>query len=215
MISNKFAALAVYAILCCLSVSGGHNSKNESEIKTLVLFDSDDLKLPITHSQFFHGLTLRGHKLVFARADDSALALTSYGEFLYDNLIIFSPRAEDFGGTIDVQTILEFIDEGKNVLIAATSDSSDIIRELVNECGFLLPNDDVILTNHFVHHPTLDDGNQTTFVSDNFIGPEVILNPEPSAGVIYRGWPIAPAPSNPLVLPVLRAPPGTHAGKGR
>ena len=31
---------------------------------------------------------------MYKTADDSALALVKYGEFLYDNLIIFSPSVE-------------------------------------------------------------------------------------------------------------------------
>jgi len=36
----------------------------------------------------------RGFDLTYKTADDSALALVKYGEFLYDNLIIFSPSVE-------------------------------------------------------------------------------------------------------------------------
>ena len=36
----------------------------------------------------------RGFDLTYKTADDSSLALVKYGEFLYDNLIIFSPSVE-------------------------------------------------------------------------------------------------------------------------
>lgn len=36
----------------------------------------------------------RGFELTFKTADDSSLSLVKYGEFLYDNLIIFSPSVE-------------------------------------------------------------------------------------------------------------------------
>jgi len=36
----------------------------------------------------------RGFDLTYKTADDSALALVKYGEFLYDNLIIFAPSVE-------------------------------------------------------------------------------------------------------------------------
>ena len=35
-----------------------------------------------------------GFDLTFKTADDASLALVKYGEFLYDNLIIFSPSVE-------------------------------------------------------------------------------------------------------------------------
>jgi oligosaccharyltransferase complex subunit beta len=39
-------------------------------------------------------LTERGFDLTFKTADDSNLALVKYGEFLYDNLVLFSPSVE-------------------------------------------------------------------------------------------------------------------------
>jgi oligosaccharyltransferase complex subunit beta len=36
----------------------------------------------------------RGFDLTFKTADDSSLSLVKYGEFLYDNLVIFSPSVE-------------------------------------------------------------------------------------------------------------------------
>lgn len=35
-----------------------------------------------------------GFDLTFKTADDASLALVKYGEFLYENLIIFSPSVE-------------------------------------------------------------------------------------------------------------------------
>jgi len=40
-----------------------------------------------------------------------------------------------FGGAIDVATILEFIDSGRNVLLAASSEVSDTMRTLAAEVG--------------------------------------------------------------------------------
>ena len=36
----------------------------------------------------------RGFDLTFKQADDASLALVKYGEYLYDNLILFSPSVE-------------------------------------------------------------------------------------------------------------------------
>ncbi|XP_011355818.1 dolichyl-diphosphooligosaccharide--protein glycosyltransferase 48 kDa subunit [Pteropus vampyrus] len=88
--------------------------------RTLVLLDN--LNLRETHSLFFRSLKDRGFELTFKTADDPSLSLIKYGEFLYDNLIIFSPSVEDFGGNINVETISTFIDGGGSVLVAASSD---------------------------------------------------------------------------------------------
>lgn len=50
--------------------------------------------------------------LTFKSADDASLVLSKYGEFLYEHLIIFAPSVEEFGGSVSVETITEFIDGG-------------------------------------------------------------------------------------------------------
>lgn len=73
--------------------------------------------------------------MTFKTADDSSLALVKYGEYLYDNLIIFSPSVQEFGGSIDVAAITNFVDNGGNILVAANSNIGEPIRELATECG--------------------------------------------------------------------------------
>lgn len=50
--------------------------------------------------------------LTFKSADDASLLLSKYGEYLYENLIIFAPSVEEFGGSVSVEAIAEFIDGG-------------------------------------------------------------------------------------------------------
>lgn len=62
--------------------------------------------------------------------------LSKYGESLYDNLIVFAPSVEEFGGLLNVDTLTQFVDEGGNILIAGSSITGDVLRELASECGF-------------------------------------------------------------------------------
>ena len=64
--------------------------------RTLVLLD--DWSIRDTHSIFFRDLKERGYELAFKLASDPALKLSKYGEFVYDNLLIFAPTVEEFGG---------------------------------------------------------------------------------------------------------------------
>ena len=41
----------------------------------------------------------------------------------------------EFGGSVDVEAITNFIDNGGNVLVAASSAIGDPLRELATECG--------------------------------------------------------------------------------
>lgn len=54
----------------------------------------------------------RGFVLTFKSADDASLALTKYGEYLYEHLIIFAPSVDELGGSLSVEGITDFIDGG-------------------------------------------------------------------------------------------------------
>lgn len=85
--------------------------------------------------------TERNYNLIFKIADDSSLVLSKYGEYLYENLIIFAPSVEEFGGSLNVDSITQFIDDGGNVLVASDSGTGDVLRELASECGFEVMNE--------------------------------------------------------------------------
>ena len=79
---------------------------------------------------FFKSLTDMGFKLTFKSADDSSINLKKYGSFLYDHLVLFSPTVEEFGGSLNVEGITEFVDAGNNVLIAGSTLTGDVLREI-------------------------------------------------------------------------------------
>lgn len=44
-------------------------------------------------------------------------------------------RGAGFGGSIDAAAILDFVDSGHDLIVAADSNASDLIREIATECG--------------------------------------------------------------------------------
>lgn len=40
-----------------------------------------------------------------------------------------------FGGSLDLAGILDFVDAGHDLILAADSSASDLIREIATECG--------------------------------------------------------------------------------
>ena len=97
--------------------------------KILVLLDN--LNVKESHSIFFKHLQEElGLDVTYKVADDPSIILKKYGSFLYDHLIIFSPTVEEFGGSLSVEGVTEFIDNGGNVLIAGSSNTGDILREI-------------------------------------------------------------------------------------
>ena len=87
--------------------------------RTLVLLENQHQEF--SHSIFFDQLMGSKFELSFRLADDSSLALSLFGDYLYDNLLIMAPSTEEFGGDISAQTIIDFIDSGHNVFICVNS----------------------------------------------------------------------------------------------
>ncbi|XP_077586096.1 dolichyl-diphosphooligosaccharide--protein glycosyltransferase 48 kDa subunit [Stigmatopora nigra] len=169
--------------------------------KTLVLLDN--LNIKETHSIFFRSLADRGFDLTFKTADDPSLSLIKYGQLPYEHLVIFSPSVEDFGGSINVETITSFIDGGGNVLVAGSSDIGDPIRELGSECGIEFDEEKTAVIDHH-NFDKSDRGEHTLIVAD----PENLLKAPTIVGktnkpVLFKGVGMVADPDNPLVLDIL------------
>lgn len=151
--------------------------------------------------------TDRDFKLTFKLADDANLLLSKYGEYLYQNLIIFAPSVEEFGGAISVETIAQFVDDGGNVLVAGSSTSGEGIRELASECGFEIDEENAAVIDHLNYDELLDSGDHTTIVAspNNLISSEIIVGGKNIKPLLYRGTGILADRENPLVLPLLTA----------
>jgi oligosaccharyltransferase complex subunit beta len=115
-LSFQFLLLGLVSVA---SASGGHR----------VLALLDNLSIKESHSIFFKSLQDLGLEVTFRVADDPTILLKKYGSFLYDHLILFSPTVEEFGGTLTVEGVTDFVDNGGNVLVAGNSNTGDILRE--------------------------------------------------------------------------------------
>uniref|UniRef100_A0A8C5WGM2 Dolichyl-diphosphooligosaccharide--protein glycosyltransferase 48 kDa subunit n=1 Tax=Leptobrachium leishanense TaxID=445787 RepID=A0A8C5WGM2_9ANUR len=170
--------------------------------RTLVLLENVNIRE--THSLFFRSLTDRGFDLTIRTADDPSLSLIKYGEFLYDNLIIFSPSVEDFGGNINVETISSFIDGGGSVLVATGSDIGDPLRELGSECGIEFDEEKTAVIDHH-NYDISDPGQHTLIVADpeNLLKAPTIVGKSELNPILFRGVGMVADPDNPLVLDIL------------
>ncbi|XP_053705772.1 dolichyl-diphosphooligosaccharide--protein glycosyltransferase 48 kDa subunit [Synchiropus splendidus] len=189
---NVFVLLSLASMLHCAVADG----------KTLVLLDN--LNIRDTHSIFFRSLADRGFDLTFKTADDPSLSLIKYGQFLYEHLIIFSPSVEDFGGNINVETITSFIDGGGNVLVAASSDIGDPLRELGSECGIEFDEEKTAVIDHH-NYDVSDPGEHTLIVAnpENLLKAPTIVGKHSTRPVLFKGVGMVADPENPLVLDIL------------
>nr|CAG4648634.1 EOG090X05EE [Polyphemus pediculus] len=184
-----------------LFISASLSSANQ---ETLVLLDN--LAIRETHSIFFKSLTDRGFSLTFKSADDSSLVLSKYGQYLFQNLVIFSPSVEEFGGSLSVEAITKFVDDGGNVLIAGSINSGDVLREITAECGFEFDEEGAAVIDH-LNYDIRDHGKHTLIVADpaNLIKAPMIVGKDTSTPFLYRGTGLIADKANPLVLEVLTA----------
>lgn len=104
-----------------------------------------------------------------------------------------------------MDTITEFIDNGGNVLVAGSSQSGDVLRELASECGFEVDEEGAYVIDH-LNYDTTDNGQHTTIVvpSENLIDSPVIVGRKGNP-LLFRGTGLLADPENPLVLPLLSA----------
>nr|AAO18670.1 dolichyl-diphosphooligosaccharide--protein glycotransferase [Branchiostoma belcheri tsingtauense] len=170
--------------------------------RTLVLLDN--LAIKESHSVFFKSLADRGFDLTFKTADDSSLALIKYGEFLFEHLIIFAPSVEEFGGNLDTSALTEFIDGGGNILVAASSEIGEPIRELASECGVEFDEEKTAVIDH-LNYDLADEGQHTLIVADpeNLIDVKNIVGTKRDTPILFRGVGMVADTDNPLVLDVL------------
>jgi len=202
--------MAALVYIFCVLIFTILSNISSAEKETLVLLDS--LAIRETHSIFFRSLTDRGYTLTYKSADDPGLQLFKYGEALFDNLIVFSPSVEEFGGNINVETITQFLDNGGNILVAASSSSGDILQEIASECGFELDQEGSAVIDH-LNYDVKDEGKHTLLVADpaNLIKASTIIGSEQIGPLLFRGNGIIADRENPLVLEVLTADSSAYA----
>lgn len=198
-------------LLLNLTHSLAFSPENPSNRQILVLLD--DFAIKSSHSIFFNSLRSRGYHLDFKLADDPKLALQRYGQFLYDGLVIFAPYIDRFGGSINQAAVLEFVDSGRDLIVALDVNSSDLIREIATECGVEFDDDPAAMViDHTSYALSEFEGEHTLIAGDELIGSDVILGSKKiEAPVLFQGIGHSLNPSNSLVLPVLTASPSAYS----
>ncbi|CAI9753002.1 unnamed protein product [Fraxinus pennsylvanica] len=173
--------------------------------RILVLLD--DLALKSSHSIFFTSLQSRGFDLDFKLADDPSIAVKRYGQYLYDGLILFSPSTDRFGGSLDLEGVLDFVDSGHDLILAADVSASDLIRSVAAECGVDFDEDpSAMVIDHTGYAVSQIEGDHTLIAADDFVPSDVILgSTKIEAPVLFKGTGHSLNPGNSLALKVLSA----------
>ncbi|GBG79164.1 hypothetical protein CBR_g28880 [Chara braunii] len=201
------AAVLLLAVVCCR----GFSEERPTDQKIFVLLD--DLSIRSTHGLFFKSLSDRGYELDFKLADDPSLTLQKYGKYLYDAAIIFAPRVEMLGGNLDVSAILEFIDSGHDLILAADIGVSSVVRDIATECGVEFDERaDVALIDHANYASSASDIDHSLIVANDVLNCSAILGAaELPAPVLFRGIGTTLNANSDLVVKVLSASPSAFS----
>ncbi|KAA8547312.1 hypothetical protein F0562_003824 [Nyssa sinensis] len=201
-----FISISLLPVLC-LSFS----PENPTDRRVLVLLD--DLDLKSSHSIFFKSLQARGFELDFKLADDPKITLQRYGQYLYDGLILFSPMTERFGGSLDLEAVLDFVDAGHDLIVSGDTNASDLIRTIAAECGVDFDEDpSAMVIDHTSYAVSDIEGDHALIASDGFIQSDIILgSTKIEAPVLFKGIGHSLNPANSLVLKVLSASPSAYS----
>ena len=143
MMHRNLLCVVVFLTIGTLSLRQPDKEKAE---RVLVLVDN--LSTKETHSLFFKNLVKDGFTLTFKVADDPNIQLKKYGVYLFEHLILFSPSVEEFGGSLNVESITQFIDDGGNILAAGSSNTAEALRDVAAECGLEADEDGTSVIDH-------------------------------------------------------------------
>ncbi|KAL7141731.1 hypothetical protein ABFS83_08G073200 [Erythranthe nasuta] len=198
-----FAVLNLISLLPFIAFSFSPDQPTDRKILVLL----DDLSIKSSHSIFFTTLQSRGFDLDFKLADDPSIAVKRYGQYLYDGLVLFSPSADRFGGSLNIEGVLDFVDSGHDLILAGDSNASDLIRNIAAECGVEFDEDtSAMVIDHAGYAVSETEGDHTLIASDEFIQSDVILGSKKlEAPVLFKGIGHSLNPENSLVLKVLSA----------
>ncbi|KAJ3279198.1 hypothetical protein HK104_001661 [Borealophlyctis nickersoniae] len=200
----SFVVLAIASLLALAALPA--YGKPVGGVQTLVILDS--LKAKDSYSKFLKGLEERGHQLTFQTPSDE-LTLVRYEEPAFDHLLVLAPKIQKFGGELGVGAVLDFINKGGNVLVAATSDMSEAIRDLSVEFSVDFDDSDTAVIDHFL----ASDDDHTLVAASNFAENDIAVPKSVKEGgpVLFRGVGHKLSGKNPLIRPLLVGAPTTYS----
>ncbi|KAI9292234.1 Dolichyl-diphosphooligosaccharide--protein glycosyltransferase 48 kDa subunit [Neoconidiobolus thromboides FSU 785] len=114
-------------------ISGIASSLSYSGNKVLFIGDNDFVMED--YSQFISSLKDRDYDITFVKAQEEDVKLMNFETKNYDHLILFSPKVTAYGGGLSEKEIIEFVDQGGNLLLAANNDLSKLYQNVAYQFG--------------------------------------------------------------------------------
>ncbi|CAK7347682.1 unnamed protein product [Dovyalis caffra] len=96
------------------------------------------------------------------------------------------------GGALDLAVVLDFVDLGHDLIIAANTSASDLIKSVATECGVDFDEDPfAMVIDHKSYAVVETEGDHTLIAADDFIESDVIFGERKieikQAPVLFKG----------------------------
>jgi len=155
---------------------------------------------PANYAKFLDSLKEKGYSIT---TSSSSKKLKNFkGEWAYDHLIVFAPDADED----DLELVTDFVDSGRNLIIASSSVNSDATIDLFKQFDVNILNPSVVV-DHF-HHKS-SEGRTSIFAKTSscpFFEASPFFSKKHTEDILYRGAALSKIdPNSPLLFPIVKA----------
>ncbi|KAJ1653354.1 oligosaccharyl transferase glycoprotein complex, beta subunit [Dispira simplex] len=206
------------AVLACGLIQH-MDAKSVTGDRTLVLLAKNTPDEVQQYSRFIDSLKQRGFQVSVDAATSSAAQLFVYGERQYDHLVLLTPDTKKFAGDITTKALVDFLNNGGNVVMAAGTDFAGPQREFTKQLGvdFDIRGNHVLDHFHYWTSNSADDTeHHSRIVTNHFADLSPVLSEAVRQGppVLFQGMGhrILSGDQSAMVWPVLTGYDTTYSG---
>ncbi|KAJ3119618.1 hypothetical protein HK100_000233 [Physocladia obscura] len=193
----------VVALVICFVAGTFAKPANPALNKVLVVLNSLDQQTYF--SRFLDSLEKRGFNLTIKAISDNSVSLVTWEELAFNNLLLLADATS--GASFTPAKVIDFVNRGGNVLVAASSQVSETIRDIAIE---LSADFDEKGNSVFDSFNSPVKGKSDIISAKKFTGEHIIIPPtlqgQISRGelpLLFRGVGHRLTGKNPLIIPVL------------
>ncbi|PLW05997.1 hypothetical protein PCANC_24492 [Puccinia coronata f. sp. avenae] len=161
------------------------------------------------YQSLWSSLNARNHQLSFRTTKESAPVLAEFGERAFDHLLLFSPTTKSFPADLSPQALVQFLEDGGNILLAGSTNLSEYWRDFGREFDVDFDDRATAVIDNFHHHEQDPITIYTSLEMNPLIEDQVIIPASTRTSqqpILFRGIGHAVG-KNPLVMSVVRASP--------
>ncbi|KAJ2643646.1 oligosaccharyl transferase glycoprotein complex, beta subunit [Coemansia sp. RSA 1694] len=203
----RFLATAVAASLALSGAwLGAVEARSVSGDRVLVLVPK--VEAATLYSQFLASLSSRGFAISVRAATNTSVALLVDGVRAYDHAVVLSPESKKLGANLSVRDFVSFVDDGGNLIVAASSELSELSRKLAARFGVEYEKRGTAAIDHVAHLRATNDTSDHTLVAaipSRTAAPVLSkhLDHARHSPVYFKGIAHKYESNNPMLMPVL------------